>query len=866
MMWWRKKRERELQRELESHLELETEERGDPYAARRALGNRALIKEDTRAMWGWTWLERLAQDVRYAIRTMKISPGFTATAVLSLALGIGANTAIFSLIDALMLRWLPVRDPQELVQLTLVSRGQNYAPSLSYPVIRELAAQRDIFSGAFGFTAATLNSGPPEAVESTTGAWVTGDFYETLGLAPVAGRLLTRDDDNPGARPVAVITDGYWARKFGRNPGTVGQTMFVEGVPVTIVGVSPPGFTGTTVGWIADVTMPVGVTPQLLPDGNGRLTNTFRWLRVIARPKPGISLAQAQARLSVAWPRVVEAAVPVSEPYARQMTGSRIDLAPGGTGWTSFRGQFRKPLLVLMTLVGLVLLIACANVANLLLARAASRQREIAVRLAIGAGRARVIRQLLTESGLLAFTGAALGSLLALFGSRFLANMFITGQAAETNLDLTPDLRVLAFTIAIAIGTACLFGLAPAFRATASGPAPALKDVARAASFQGRLAPILVVAQIALSLLLIAGAGLFLRTLENLQNLDAGFRHEGVLLIDFDARRAGYQGARLTSLFQESVQQIERLPGIQSVSLSITTPLNSGVSYSVTFPGQPPHETIANTVSPHYFDTMRTPILLGRDFTPADDVSAPRVVIVNQTFVTRYFPDGHPLGRHMLVQSNPSVDHEVVGVVKDVLTESLRDAPQPTIYVPFLQRGGRAAWIEVYAVGSLAQVSTAVRGVLQPKLPGAPVRIRTLTDQVTASLVKERLMATLAGCFGTLALALAGVGLYGLLAYSVARRTKEIGIRMALGARQARVLRNVMMAAIRLVAIGIALGLPAAWAASTWVKSMLFGLTPTDPATVVGAALVLGGAALLAAYLPARRASRVDPMTALRHE
>jgi predicted permease len=369
-------------------------------------------------------------------------------------------------------------------------------------------------------------------------------------------------------------------------------------------------------------------------------------------------------------------------------------------------------------------------------------------------------------------------------------------------------------------------------------------------------------------LLLVAGAGLFLRTLENLRSLDAGFRHEGVLLVDFDARRAGYQGDRLMTFYQETLQEIERLPGVQSASVSVTTPLNSGVSYSVGFPGQPAHETVANTVAPHYFDTMRTPLLLGRDFTAGDDTAAPRVAIVNQTFVTRYFPDGHPLGQHVLVNSNPAVDHQIVGVVKDVLTESLREPLQPTIYLSYLQRPGRlgATMVEVHAVGSLLEVSTALRSALQTKLTGTPIRIRTLTDQVAASLVRERLMAALATAFGVLALVLASVGLYGLLAYTVAGRTKEIGIRIALGARQGRVLRSVMLNAVRLVVFGVALGLPAAWAASRWVKSMLYGLTPTDPATLAGAALVLASAALLAAYLPARRASRVDPMTALRHE
>jgi predicted permease len=873
-MWRRKQREADLDRELRSHLETEAEEQGDLYAARRVLGNIGRVKEDVRAAWGWTWLERFGQDLRYALRTMRQSPGFTATAVLSLALGIGANTAIFSLIDALMLRWLPVRDPQELVQLTMRSAGTNEpGENFSYPVVRALANQKEIFAGLCGFSSGGFLVGLPGSVQEVPGAWVTGGYYETLGLNPSLGRMLTPEDDQPGGPLVAVISYGYWERQFGRNPGIAGQTLPISGIPVTIVGVSPRGFEGANVGSKADITMPLALLARINPDSAPLLLPGNFWLRVLARPQKGISITQAKARLAAVWPDLSEVAVPAGARPARKkaMAEATFEFAPGGTGYTFLRRMFRKPLLVLMAMVAVVLLIACANVASLLLARASARQHEIAVRLAIGAGRARVLRQLLTESTLLALFGAAFGIGLAWLAGHFLLNVLSSGPV-KIIFDLTPDWHVLGFTIAVAIATGILFGLAPAFQGVAAGPSPALKDDARMSRSRSRLLSSLVSVQVALSLLLLIGAGLFMRTLQNLESFDPGFRRQGILLADVDGKREGYHDRRLGEFYEELLEQIQRLPGVVSASLSDHTPLsNTRWTEAVALPGQPlPSEDNAEfaAIGPRYFETIQTPILRGREFSSRDAGPIPTVAVVNEAFVRSYFPDQDAVGRHISSSiRRPSTDLEIVGVVKDAVSIVLGIPASEMVFVPaFQDLPPNSATLEIRAAGSVGQIASSVRTALQRKLPNAPIEVRLFSAQVDAALVQQRTMAILAGTFGALALILACIGLYGLIAYSVARRTKEMGIRMALGAQRRRVIAMVLKSAIRLVVIGIALGLPAACFASRWVESMLFGLTPTDPATMTGAAVILAAAALLAAYLPARRASRVDPMTALRHD
>ncbi len=893
--------EADLARSLASHLALledDFQRRGMTSeearrAARHALGGVEQTKEIHRDARSFPWLDDARRDLHYAVRTLRKTPGFAAVVVLTLALGIGANTAIFSLMDALLLRSLPVRDPQRLVELMMVLRSGDVWESFSYPLVRALADQRDVFSGLCGFGEATLNVGPADGVERTTGAWVSGGFYETLGLQPAAGRLLTEDDDRRGATPAAVISDDYWRRKFARDPDAIGRSLLIERMPVAIVGVSPPGFTGANVGEAADITLALSVLPQLYPERAESLEASSTWLRILARPRAGISLLQTKARLAVLWPQAASAAVPASIAVARNRAlKSTIDVIPGATGWSPLRKQFRRPLLVLMAFVAVVLLIACVNVANLLLARATARQREIAVRLAIGAGRGRIVRQLLTESAVLAALGAGLGVALAQLGSRVLVALLSSGRTDAIVLDLTPNVRLLGFTSLVAATTSLLFGMAPAFALVGFGrvgPRPSTLrggrphshaparfralsvGSVRIAGSVGRLARVLVTAQVSLSFLLLIAAGLFVRTLQNLRTLDPGFRHEGVLLADIDGRRAGYRGARLVAFNQEMLERVQALPGVISASFSSVTPLSGGaISFAIFVKGGPAgrDETWFNNVAPRYFETMHTPVVLGREFTAHDDAASPAVAIVNETFVRRHLPDRNPLGAQLSISiSSAPIEYEIVGVVKDATYMTLREPPRPTAYAPYSQRGGAGPiTFEVYATGSLAQVASAVHAEVQPKLPGTPVQIRTLTAQLERSLVQERLMATLAAAFGVLALVLAAVGLYGLLAYTVARRTSEIGIRVALGAQRTDVIGLVLRQTSALIGIGLAVGFCGAAMVTRSLDAMLFGLTPLDPVTFISASLVFVVVAMLASYVPARRAAKVDPLVALRCE
>jgi predicted permease len=859
---YRRALERDMREELEALATM---------AEPRELGNISRAAEEARAVWSWTWLEQLCRDVQYAYRTIRHNPGFTTTAVLSLGLGIGANTAIFSLIDALMLRWLPVCDPQELVQLKL-GTGESF----SYPIVKALADQKDIFSGVAGFTGSSFGVGPRGSVTRIPGAWVTGGYYETFGLNPAMGRLLTRADDQAGAPAVAVISYGYWKRQFTRNRGAIGQAILVNGVPVTIAGVSPPGFVGANVGAIADITLSVATLPLLDPGMAGLLGPGNFWLRVLARPQKNVSMARAKARLAVVWPPLSERLISADWPPARrkEFADAAFEVMPGGTGYTYLRELFQKPLWVLMTVVALVLLIACVNVASLLLARATARQREISVRLAIGAGRGRIIRQLLTESTLLSSFGAVLGICLAWLSSRFLVGILSTGPS-QVVFDLTPSWHVLGFTTAVAIATGVLFGLAPAFQITAAGPSQMLKDDARMTRSRSGLLSALVSAQVALSMMLLVGAGLFARTLQNLLSIDPGFRREGVLLVDVDGRQQGYRATRLAAFYRELLDQVQHVPGVVSASISSHTPLDGSTwSEAVVPKGQPLPENdnaLFIAAGPGFFKTMQTPLISGRDFDAGEQGKA-NVAIVNQTFAARHFPGQNPVGTYVSATvTQPPSDLQIIGVAKDTITDGLRATPRPTVYVSYFQRATSGGFIantmlEIRAAGSLTQVASAIRNELQPRLPVTPVEVRSLASQVDRTLVQERLMANLAGGFGVVGLLLACIGLYGLLAYSVARRTKEIGIRMALGAQQTGVLWMVGKNALRLLGVGVAVGLPAAWMASRWVNSMLFGLRPDDPGIMATATLLLGAAGLAAAYFPARRGARVDPMTALRHE
>jgi putative ABC transport system permease protein len=877
----RKQAEQDLDSELQDFIDRSAADKlrpGIPPAEARRLATLELggieqAKERVRTFRYGASLDEAGRDVSYALRMFARNPGFVVVVVLTLALGIGANTAIFSLIDALMLRWLPVPNPQELVQVELQQPdekgvrpgGAVGGESFSYAIVRALAARHDIFAGAAGFSGYGFNAGSGDSMRKVPGALVTGAYYETLGLTPAMGRLLTRADDEPGAPLVAVIGDGYWERQFLRDPAAVGRAILLNGVPVTIVGVSPHGFAGANVGSVADITMAVAALPVISPEGAGLTGPGNFWLRVLARPALGLSAAEATARLAVFWSQTADSVIAPHWPaFQRQAAANaRFHLSPGGTGWTALRQVYGKPLLVLMGVVMLVLLIACANVASLLLARASARQKEIAVRLAIGAGRGRIMRQLLTESMMLSLIGAAFGILLAWASSRLLVDVISTGPF-QIRLDLTPDWHILGFTSAVAMATGLLFGVVPAIHTIAAGPSPALKEDFRMSGSQSRWLSALISAQVALSLLLLVGAGLFVQTLRNLQDFDPGFNREGVLIAELQGRR--------TAAPKELVDVAQRLPGVVSATLSTHSPLSGAVWTDVAVPqGQPvPERDNAYFIGagPRFFETLQTPLVSGREFTGRDSADAPGVAIVNEAFARRHFPNQTPVGQYLsaTVRGDRRV-LEVVGLAKDTRAAGLRRPSPATVYVAYLQLAGNIpTTLEVRASGSLIQVASALRRAVQPRLTDSPVEVLPLSAQVEAAMVQERMMATLAGTFGVLALLLACVGLYGLLAYSVVRRTKEMGIRIALGAPRTHVLAMVLAAAVRLVLIGVVVGLPAAWAASRWVQSMLFGLRPADPPTMAGAIVLLTSAALVAAYLPAYRASRVDAMAALRHD
>jgi len=883
--------ERELDDEIHFHLDQLVEEEIAAGLSPSEARNSALRKMGTLSQWqercrdvrGVSVIDDLIRDLHYAGRSLRHNPGFGSVAVLSIALGIGANTAIFSIIEALLLRSLPVPNPRELVQLNMVVNGTPN-DSFSYPEITALAQRTDVFRNLGGFSGNSYAVGPAGATERTPGARVSGGFFPALELRPQEGRLLGPEDDEPGAPLVAVISDGYWERSFHRDPLAIGKTILVEGLPTEIVGVTPAGFTGANVGDPTDLTMTFQAMLRLYPDRPTELAANNHHNRILARPAAGLTLEQATARLNVVWSAIAETFVtPQTPPKRREaLLKSSLTLTSGATGWTPLRGQYAKPLYLLLAITGLVLLIACANVASLLLARCTARRREIAVRLAIGAGRERIVRQLLVESFLLVAIGAVLGVGFAQFGSHLLLRLVSPGPK-PLPIDAGLNMTVLLFTAAVAVLTGLLFGVAPAFRATATGPGDALKSGGRSiAGTRGGVAQVLVTLQVALSLLLLVGAGLFIRTLWNLKSIDPGFRHEGVLMFDLDVRRAlhatGPAGdAQVSAFFRDSLSAIRQQTGVASVSLSNYTPISGGYwSLPVIVNGKSTEADLPfYGIAPGYFATLQIPLTAGRDFTMRDDGSGQRVAIVNEEFVRRFMSGEHALGQRISADwlgPDPNAAHrgqnmEIVGIVGNIIPYSLRQGIRPCVFVPFFQLPtNRMSFgtFEVRATGSLSAVGSVVSGVLSHALPGTVIQARGFSDQVDASIHGEMLMAQLAGFFSALALVLAAVGLYGLLAYLVTQRTGEIGIRMALGAQRQQVLWAVLDGALRRVFFGVLLGLASTWWASRFLRTLLFGLNPMDPLTIAAAVVLLGAAALVAGFLPAHRASRVDPIVALR--
>ncbi|MBL0158464.1 MAG: ABC transporter permease [Bryobacterales bacterium] len=883
-LFGKERQDRELAEEIESHLQLQIDDNlragMDPAEARRQATLRfdgvEAVKESYRERRGLPWLETAWQDLRYAVRVLAKDRGFTAVAVLTLALGIGANTAIFGLIDAVMLKSLPVQRPEELLQVRM---GESSV--FTNPIWEQVRDRQDVFSGVFTYGDDRFNLSPGGEARYVQGAWVSGEFFETLGVQPALGRPITRADDRRGCPATAVLSYDFWQSEYAGNPAVVGRSVSLEGQPFQIIGVAGRGFSGMAVGQPMNIYVPV--CSEALVHGkeswlDGR---SIWWLTVIGRPRPGVTPQQVTARLKVLAPEIFRATKPPNwrGEDVKEYEQRTFETKPVAGGISDLRGQYSNALLALMGVVGAVLLIACANVANLILARASVRQREIAIRLALGSGRGRLIRQLLTESLLLSLTGAALGVLLAQWGSHVLVRLLSTSRSA-VSLDLHVDGRMLAFTAAIAVATALLFGLAPAWLATRVQPNAAMKSGGRGTA-EGHtrfsFGKALVIAQVALSLALVACAGLMLGTFRKLATLDPGFRHEHVLLTGVDLRNAKYPEAQRRAVFDRILERLRALPGVRSASSSDITPI-SGMAWNgeITvegFKAKNRRDSLAyfNQVSDKYFETMGTPILAGRDFEERDGPTAPRVAIVNETLARKFFGQASPLGRTFRMEQGPNLDPpvEIVGVVRDAKYGTLREVTKPTAYLANGQStepGWMSHNFELRSDSGATDVIPAVRAAVAEVNPNVVIQFKTLSLQVEESLTRERLLAVLSGLFGGLALLLAMIGLYGVMSYNVTRRHNEIGIRMALGAAQGTVRTMVLRDVAILVALGLSAGIGLSLAGGRLIESFLFGMKASDPSALTGAVVLLAVVAALAGYLPARRASRVDPMVALREE
>src|SRR5215813_2224045 len=848
--------------------------------------------------------DEMFQDLRYGARMLLKNRMFTLVAALSLALGVGANTATFSLINALMLRPLPVKAPQELALFSIIEQqGPGYAQT--YPFYEMVRDHSQSFSGVIAGSSVgdgrlMVKEPGGGAVEPVQQQRVSGNFFSVLGAGGVVGRAITEADDNPAsAQPGAVISYEFWRRRFGLDPDVMGRQVTVNDTALTIVGVAPPGFFGFEVGKKPDIWWPIKAandetTRQMLSQKD------FWWLLTFGRLRPGVSMAQAQAEVDLIFRRQQEEIAGAiganwTPTERRRHFEHRITLRSGSAGVTWLLRQFRRPLLILMITVALVLLIACVNIANLLLARAATRRKEIAVRLAVGAGRFRLIRQLLTESVLLATLGGVAGLLFAHWCSRaLLAYLPRENRAA---LDLPLDARVLGFTLAVSILTGLLFGLAPAWQATKLDLTASLKDQTGAGASRSRLMlnKLLVVAQVALSLFLLVGAGLFARSLRNLQTLDAGINYENIIKFRIDAG-SGYNPARLMGLHKQALMRLEALPGARSATMSIATPLTGAYLLSrITIPGynSGPDENMACNilvVGPSFFETMKMPLLAGRDFGPRDELmtpsgqadaaspntpdaaadalpSAPISAVINQAMARYFFGNENPIGKRFNWEGNTR-PIEIIGVVRDAKYTNLREKPPRTFYLYYFQVPiPFNLTIQLRTVGDPAPYAATIRRLVREIDPQLQVvGFQTMSEAVNETLVQERFIAQVAGAFSLFALLLVCVGLYGVMSYAVTRRTNEIGVRMALGAQRRDVVWLVMREVSLLVAVGAGAGLAAAMATTRLVSTLLYDLEPNDPTTIALATLLMIGVAALAGYLPARRAARVDPMIALRHE
>ncbi len=896
--------ERDLAEEMRHHLAMKAgNAAGDSAAALRQFGNVTSLQEQSRALWTWAFWEQSAQDLRYALRMMTANPLFTAMAALSLALGIGANTAIYSFMDAIMMRALPVQHPEQLAVFEWRTKGRpdvihgqtgtRHAYGLrgisspDYPLAAFDLFRKDsdvftsVFAYAWGARPSTVVQGQAEVVDAEL---VSGGYFDGLGVYPAAGRLIGQDDDRFGATPVAVISYAWWQRRFAASPVAVGQSILVNGTPFIVAGVAPPDFFGVDPAAAPELMIPLHAGPLLAPKPDRYrerfVDKNFYWVDMMGRLRPGVGIAQAQAHLASQFH---EFALSTASSAKEKVNMPELWLDEGGSGLDSLRRQYSKPVYVLMAMVGLILAIACANIANLLLARATARRREMAVRLSLGASRFRVVRQLLTESVLLSVVGGALGVLVAVWGIRSITWLLANGSEHFT-LHATIDWQVLGFTFALAVVCGLLFGLAPALQGTRVDLTPALKE-SRASGPRGRLrhagmriglSHVLVVSQIAISLLLVVGAGLFVHTLSNLRSVALGFNRENILLFSLNAAPVGYKGAALARFYGDLRDRFRNIPGVRNVSSS-SYPLVSQywngerlIIPGLAKTGSEELSTSKLDVGPSFLATMQIPILLGREIEERD-LESPRVAVVNEKFVKKYFAGQNPVGRRIGIgEATSPADIEIIGVAKTSLYNSLKEEDTPPVaYVPYTQDLDHLGELvfELRSTGDPLALVNTVRQIVHQASPVVPVSdVSTQAQNIDRTISQERTFAGLCGCFAVLALMIASIGLYGSVAYAVARRTGEIGIRMALGAQSRRIVWMVLGEVIALAAVGLGIGLTAAYSLTHFVASFLFGMKPHDPLALSLSVVVLAASMMLAGYAPALRASRVDPMAALRHE
>ena len=847
--------------------------------ARLALGTHDKIQEEFRDASGVRFFESLVQDIRFALRMLRKSPGFTAVAVLTLALGIGANAAIFSLLDGLVLRDLPVPHPEQLVRVAAHTPDDSDS-GLSLPMFEEIARSQKVFSSMFTWQDEGIANVEINGALSQGDVWpIGGNFYSNLGAVPEIGRLIgPQDVDLHSLVPaqVAVLGYDYWHLRFGGDKNVVGQTIKIEQTPFTIIGVTQRGFAGMTADTPFQIAIPLTTSPLVFNfEGNILPSRDALWLEGTARLKPGVTLDQARAQLNSLWPTIRNAAMPLElTPEQRgRFLALQLTLTPGSKGDSFVRGRFSAPLYILLGISGFILLITCVNLAGLMLSRAVARSHEMGVRVALGAGRWRLVRQMLTESVMLSTAGALAGLILGLWGSEALSNLiFSETYIVPAALNLKPDLRMFAFASVVAILTGVLFGLAPALRASAEHPNAALLQGSRSVSRgTGHLGKSLTLTQIVLSLVLLAGAGLFIRSLENLRDVHPGFKVQGLLDVNLYGNPGGYKNIQWGAYYHQLTDKVAGLPGVESVGISHMRPGWMEWNEQVARSSSSQSSTKVNCAMsmPGFFRTMGIGLLRGRTFTWRDDDHAPRVALVSESLARALFPTGNALDQRIDVTSEPKWKGlQIVGIVSDASVYNIRKHAPPTVYLPSIQYGDYSGWSQLMVRTEIAPagVENSIREAVQSLGHEYVWSTQTVATDINHSILQERVTAMLSEFFGGLALLIAGIGLFGLMAFSVTRRTRELGIRFALGAQRGGVLRMILRETLALTVVGIVIGIPCALAATRLISHMLFGVTPYDPLTMILVSIALLIVGALAGYIPARRAMKVDPMVALRYE